>query len=140
MITHQGILPVTSVAPQMKVLTSVNGKSEWTTVLKIRKTSESYDFIQISTKSKTLTVTIDHLMVVGSKLMKAGNLKIGMELGKEKIEKLELVQKKDKYTIVTAEGTVLANGILTTTMCGEYEGMELEEGLRKWKQDHEWLL
>jgi hypothetical protein len=50
------------------------------------------------------------------------------------------VQKKSKITVFTADGSVLANGILTSTICGEYENMEVQEGLRRWRQDHKLLL
>lgn len=48
-----------------------------------------------------------------------------MMLGQQKIEKLELLRKENKVTIIVSEGTLLANGIVTSTICGEYEGMSV---------------
>jgi hypothetical protein len=86
--TDHGILPATQVSSGMKAVTLKNGKQEWTQILGVVKSSEGYDFLTITTPNNTLTVTLDHLMVEEAKLVKAQNLKIGMMLGGQRIEKL----------------------------------------------------
>ncbi len=56
--------------------------------------------------------------------------------------KTELKRKEKKIIILTASGTIQANGIVTTTICGDYidvHGNDLQV-LEKWKKDNEWLM
>jgi hypothetical protein len=45
-------------------------------------------------------------------------------LGIETIKKIGFSKQPKHITVVTEEGTILANGILTTTICGEYLDMK----------------
>jgi len=65
-------------------------------------------------------VTPDHVMISEKKLFQAKNLKIGMMLGNDEIKKLEMTPRKTKITVVTETGTILVNGLLATTICGDY--------------------
>ena len=101
-----------------------------------------HNFVRITTKTKDLIVTVDHVMIIGERLIAAEELKIGMRLGTETITKIENMRRKNKITVITETGTIIANHILTTTICGDYlktKGSELSV-LGDWKKDHAWMM
>jgi hypothetical protein len=58
------------------------------------------------------------------KLVRAKELKVGAKLGKETILQIQFFKDKKRITVITESGTILANQILTTTICGEYLDVE----------------
>jgi hypothetical protein len=81
-------------------------------------------------------------MLVEDQLLKASELKSGMKLHGEEIISVHFYEADKKITVITTSGTILANGILTTTICGDYvdvHGNELGV-LEKWKKDHDFLM
>jgi hypothetical protein len=59
-------------------------------------------------------------MIADSSMILAKDLKIGMTLGKEIITNLTMLELPNKITLLTQDGTIIANGIWTTTICHEY--------------------
>ncbi len=118
-----------------------NNESHWTSVL-LKEISAAKEFIKIETSSGILEVTPDHIMIVDEQLIKARDLKIGMFIREAAIKNLSVIERHKKVTIATKEGTVLANGLLTTTMCGDYANMDLDAqtALSIWQKDHELLM
>lgn len=101
-----------------------------------------HEFVKIKTETKELAVTLDHVMIANSKLVKAKDLQVGYKLDLETVLSIEPFKKLKRVTIITEAGTVLANNVLTTTICGDYidvHGTELGV-MEKWKVDHEWLM
>jgi len=122
------------------VLTRKNNEDKWTQITLIQS-SIGKDFVQIFAKNTSLTVTPDHVMISKDKLIKAKDLKIGMFVENQEIQDLKSVQHQKKITVSTTEGTIIANGILTTTICGDYIDLygDSLEVLEKWREDHMWL-
>lgn len=81
-------------------------------------------------------------MIMESKLIQAKYLKVVMILTGQRILNLEKLKQFKKISVITEEGTILANGLLTTTICGDYldgRGNTLSV-LEEWKKDHNWLM
>lgn len=101
-----------------------------------------HEFVKITTSNKELSVTTDHVMLSEHRLVKAKDLKVGAKLGQETIQQLQFYRKKNRITVLTESGTILANNVLTTTICGDYLDAtdSAPEAIEKWKKDHQWVL
>jgi len=77
-------------------------------------------------------------------LVQAGDLKTGdvvitKDGTNQEIKEVKYMNKDTRYDLVTKGGTVLADGILASTMCNEMvaEAGSYEERLQMWRQNHE---
>ncbi len=87
-----------------------------------------FSFLRLYTSGGArVQVTVDHIMVVQHKTKNASELFMGdvafTTSGKDHIVLIEYLDQKQKYHLVTAEGTLLTHdqhsdsAVLTTTMC-----------------------
>jgi hypothetical protein len=60
----------------------------------------------------------------------------------EEIENIGFQRQNTKINVITGSGTILANGIMTTTICGDYveEHGNTLNVMDRWKRDHKWLI
>ena len=65
-----------------------------------------------------------------------------MKFKEETILSIEKITKTTRITVITQEGTILANGILTSTVCANHTDVHGDDiaSLEKWKRDHQWLI
>jgi|LakMenE01Jun11ns_1017448.scaffolds.fasta_scaffold9688045_2 hypothetical protein len=59
-----------------------------------------------------------------------------MKIGNTFVRDLKFVEEKTRITVLTKDGTIMANGILTTTICSDYidvygNGLDV---LERWKK------
>jgi len=124
-----------------------------TKVLRNFEEKGNFHFIAITTeKSHQIEVTPDHGLIVFDKtsdklnLLKAKDLKLGDELivsgNLLKINRIEHTIRREKWTLETTEGTVLANEIYVSTICTEDldQSLPLELVMNEWKQNHKNLI
>lgn len=131
-----------------KVLTIVDNGEVFTEVLfAATHTNETIEFIRVTTPSGELTVTVDHGLLIKDEngmlmLIKAGALRVGDELAGAKGELAVLAVRKERrstrVTVATKAGTILANGVLASTICGTSfnNGQQLQEVLPGWLRTH----
>ena len=81
-------------------------------------------------------------MFEGNLLKRANETVKTIGLHSEMINERTEVVKPNKVTIITESGTILANGVLATTICGEYAVGDKSafDILAQWKRDHQWLI
>ena len=116
------------------ILTLKNGRPMWTTVVRNLKTEGEIECVQIDAQNangdtKQLKVTPEHGLIVLNQdetmLINAANkIRISDKVITHKGEIFSITNvtrstMNEKYTLETSEGTVLASGILVTTLCGE---------------------
>ncbi len=140
------------------VRTFKNGKSIWTEVIRNIRSEGSFNFIQFTLRNlthiitKPITVTPEHVMILRAEngesvLSSASRVQMGDQMisayGPLSIVGLKPIQQASKYTLMTAEGTVLASDIFVSTICSEVVagGEQLfEETMENWRNDHRALL
>jgi hypothetical protein len=141
---------------------SDDGQREmWTEVVGVEASNVSslkgsflFTELEVEDGSK-VTVTSDHgvlvrewesgsraaLRVLASKDIVEGEELVGWKSGEWralKVKKSTLLKKSSKITLRTRSGTVLANGVLVSTLCGEaYDsGSGWSETVKGWKEVH----
>ncbi len=135
------------------VKTLHNGKVAWTRVLKNVKANGLFEFVQIEAKNEAngecrkLTLTPNHGVIIKNDrltLDAAENLTIADKLIDANYDTLSVtainkVTMKDKYTLETSYGTVLASGFFVSTICTEeIAGGErlLDDKINDWRVRH----
>ena len=137
------------------VLTLENNIPQFTTVVFNKKTEGNFDFLKFkcleksSGQIKEISVTPDHAMVIkedeGNKIIRAKNVLISKNFLTEKgiceVIQIEKTFQSSKYTIVTAEGTILVSSILSSTICDSdiKENSPAEEVLSNWRKSHNFI-
>ena len=128
-----------------------NNQNQFTKVVRNMKSEGIFDYTQIILESgKQLIITNEHGVIVldnesNKRIMTANNLREGYKLitleGPEVIKKINSLQTKDKYILETEDGTVIANNIYVSTICGDMidEKMNSDDLLKLWKNKHEAL-
>jgi intein/homing endonuclease len=140
-------------------------REEWTEVVGVEETNgasvnTSFLFIELELEDGSkVTVTSDHgvlvhesasgsspdsrpvVRVVSSQDIVSGDKLVRWESGEWKalkVRKVTMIKKSSKITVRTRSGTVLANGVLVSTLCGDaYEsGSEWSETAERWKEMH----
>ncbi len=125
------------------VRTLKSGKPIWTKVLRNTKTEGYFDFVQIEARNTTshhpeqLLITPDHAMIFMNEdgqttLDAASHVQVGDQIVSSQGNLLSVTAVNaayllNKYTLETAEGTVLASNLLVSTICAE----EVADGERK---------
>ena len=68
-------------------------------------------------------------------------MKLFMENGLCEIKEIKQIILKDKYTLITEDGTVLSSGIYSSTICDSDvdENLTFEQNLEKWKKNHNFI-
>jgi hypothetical protein len=147
--------PITAIK-EGDIVRTMNGKEpSWTKVTKIRKAIGDFEFIVVSAQSKTdmrkvqLNVTTEHGMLLrnddGSlSIDAASNLVVGDSLATENNDVLAVTgvdktRMGEKYILETTDGSVLASGVLVSTICGEeVSGGEnlWDAKLKDWQSRH----
>lgn len=124
----------------------INKKEILTFVVRNEKSEGSFDFLLIEVGNKTLKVTTNHIMIILEnnlfKIKKAKELTINenilTEEGVFKIKKISPFKLNTKYTLITKEGTVLANGIFVSIACENdlkaLKSNDLKDLLSNWKK------
>ena len=130
-----------------------NGKRIYTKVISNIKSNGNFNFVDIIcktiSKNNELKVTKDHALIIKKekqkKIVLAKNLKVGMKLFMEnglcEIKEINQIILKDKYTLITEDGTVLSSGIYSSTICDSDvdENLTFEQNLEKWKKNHNFI-
>lgn len=136
-----------------KVLTIRNGKKILTTIKNIYREEGNFIFYKIQAKNekgniRILKVTENHGIIVlnannGKKSIvlaksaKKGNLLLTSD-GNYIIFNITKEILKEKYSLYTDDGTVLASNIFVTTLCEEdiEEGVSFDGFMEKWRNNH----
>jgi hypothetical protein len=155
-LNGQGIIidvPIALVQPQDKILTLMQGKVSEVRVTQNDKYEGEFDFFEFEAVSRdnssrvlTVSVTPTHVMILVKtdtlifslpNDIRVGDLFHSHE-GVFEVSKIRKYSSSEKYTLVTNEGTLLASGILVSTICEEeiVSGGEVTELLTIWKQKH----
>ncbi|WP_440617706.1 Hint domain-containing protein [Cysteiniphilum sp. 6C5] len=144
---------VAKIRPNDQIKTMKEGKPFWTTVVKNTKTEGLFEYTQIKAKSSNnrniqLEVTPNHgviMLVDNNKTIDiAKNLVVGDNLLGANGETLSITEintifDQNKYTLETAEGSVLASNVFVSTICSdEVAGGEQlwDDKLKDWTQRH----
>jgi hypothetical protein len=151
------VIPVSLLVQGDQILTlDEAGRDVYTRVLDVVSSSASspalnssfFDFVHVELEDgRYLEVTAEHGLVVDGRLVHARSLKVGASLmtfsgrgsaGISRVKAVTARKKPAKVTVSTEAGTALANGVLTSTQCGETfrDGDELPEAVSKWKKAH----
>lgn len=156
-----GLLPISDVTAGDEVLTHEDGMDLWTEVRQNMYSPGLVPFLSIEvssdesvTASEPLVVTPNHVMVVTNTssgalvLREAGFLQVGDLLptaggASATVTSIKHFESLNgKHTLVTAHGTVVANGVLTTTVCADNlqsngTGVsDLATVLPEWRETH----
>lgn len=140
---------VSDINPGDMVQTLEHGRVTKAAVLRNIKSEGKYEFVELVFDDRILTVTPGHGIVVlsgsGELIMKKAKLaQIGDKLiSAEGLEKTILSVNfkwlKTKHTLETLEGTVLASGLLVSTICEQEigQGFEpFEQKISDWRSRH----
>lgn len=120
--------------------------------------ADHFEFIELLTEThKAINVTEDHVMVIGvgvewhNKLagqVVCGDVVMDQNGVAVRVTDVRRHQKRLKYDLVTEDGTVLANGVLVSTVCadnfasssrfetGKLGTSEFAATLATWRRDH----
>ena len=132
---------------------NTNGKQIYTKVINNIKSNGDFNFVDIickaNSKNYELKVTEEHALIIKKdehkKIVLAKNLKVGMKFFMEnglcEIKEIKQIILKDKYTLITEDGTVLSSGIYSSTICDSDvdENLTFEQNLEKWKKNHNFI-
>ena len=68
-------------------------------------------------------------------------MKLIMEDNTCEIKETKKIILKEKFTLVTEEGTVISSGFYSSTICDDEvdENVNLEQNLEKWKERHNFM-
>lgn len=157
-------VPVESVTMGQDVLTLEEGRATWTTVASNTRWEGNDTFIQIQATHEritySLTVTEGHIMPRATQhrtfesfaVVLASDLRLGdmVSIFDGFVEQiatvvaLSTVRYSHRNTLSTTSGTVIANSLLTTTVCDsfavEWQAPNMSAMLSLWKAEHSALL
>jgi len=148
--------PISAVHVDDQVLTLVDGKPVTTRVVRNVHSSGSFEFFEFEVRSdhgvSTLKVTPQHSILLVDPLGEMrfslpANVSVGdvMQSGNGSIGKVSHIGHSvgdEKFTLVTAEGSVLASGVLVSTICDEEikVGVKMDDVIYGWKLRHPYNL
>jgi hypothetical protein len=131
------------------------GKWKWSPVVFVKASWEEYEFVKVIVRASIgegeeerfkVKVTEDHGMIVDKEgresLVKAVKVKEGEKVktsvGWGKVESVERLKSRGKVTVATKSGSVLAGGVLVSTICGDQfeEGESFAEVVSRWRKIH----
>lgn len=131
-----------------------NGGVQGTRVAANKRHAGSFPAIKMTVSANgvatPLTVTTNHVVLVerekqgidSQQLSQARDLALGDVVrirgrGAAVVDGLEKVVLEHKNELITMDGTVIANGVHVTTMCGEYaKAGSVASAIETWKHDH----
>jgi len=131
-----------------------NGEIQGTRVAANKRHEGSFSAIKMTVSANGvathLTVTTNHVVlvereeqgIVSQQLSQARDLALGDVVrisgrGAAVVDGLEHVILEHKNELITMDGTVIANGVHVTTMCGEYaKASDVASAIETWKHDH----
>lgn len=145
--------PISAVHAGDQVLTLVDGRPITTRVVRNVKSSGSFDFFEFQVRSdgaevSILKVTPQHSMLLVDPLGEMRfSLPAAVRVGDEmqssdgsawKVSQIGHSVGNEKYTLVTTEGSVLASGVLVSTICEEEirVGLKMDDVMPIWKLRH----
>ena len=145
-------IPISAVHVDDQVLTLIDGKPATTRVVRNVHSTGHFDFFEFEVRSNravsTLKVTPQHSMLIVDPLgeirfSRPANISIGdvMQLSdgsRGKVSHIGVSTSNEKFTLVTAEGSVLASGVLVSTICDEeiQVGVKVDDVIHGWKLRH----
>lgn len=151
---------VVDVEPGSSVLTLIDGQEQATKVVSNRRLQGAIDFVTLDVVDscgfvRSLTVTGAHNMLVQEgghlRMLPASELQIGSRVATAScdgrlpnattavVEGLERQELKHKNELITADGTVLANGVFVTTICDSKEYShhpDAQSAIAAWRGAH----
>jgi hypothetical protein len=140
--------PISEIKSGDKVFTIANHSKVLTTVVWSEKSVGVFDFDIIFIGKSIVVVTPTHgllkmgsegdvLVMATSKDVIAGDVMVTAE-GLERVLSVEHTHREEKYTLVTEEGSVLASGVLVSTMCEDvYDvGTPFLSAVADWRRLH----
>ncbi|KAF8159150.1 hypothetical protein B0H34DRAFT_702277 [Crassisporium funariophilum] len=159
--------PISEVHVGDEVLTMVDGKQRTTRIVHNIHSKGDFDFFEFelvrahpaamghlqAVSTRKLKVTPQHSMLLvdamgeGLYFADAEDVRIGdkMKTGDGsawQVSNIHQSRANEKYTLVTSEGSVLASGVLVSTICDEAvgTGQKLDDVLPDWKSKHRYEL
>lgn len=154
--------PISEVDVGDEVLTIVDGQLVSTRVVRNLRSSGDFAFFEFETRVKsksdenagvsTLKVTPEHTMLLVNAsgeiaFSRPADVKIGDKMKSSdgsvrRVSRIGHAMGKEKYTLVTTEGSVLASGMLVSTMCSEGISDEkaVNDTVNDWKLRHQYHL
>ncbi|GKZ31187.1 hypothetical protein AbraIFM66950_011399 [Aspergillus brasiliensis] len=145
---------ITAIHAGDEVLTLVNGQPTTTRVVRNIQSSGTFDFmeleVQSGTERSTLKVTPQHglLLIDHQEQIRfsfASDVHVGARIPSGNgapwiVSRVKHVSGSEKFTLETTEGSVLASGLLVSTICEEEisTGLRMEEIMNDWKSRHQY--
>lgn len=162
------LTPMHEVRAGQMVLTLEDGRRAWTKVLQNTRVEGSFAFVRVTAEQGAsaydLTITEEHLTPRVSRpgahghaqldLTKAKHVRVGDQIpmtpinqssgAGAKVTSVERFSMSHKHVLATSAGTVVAGGLLTTTVCDDYDLIEGQQDmagfLQAWRRVHAGLL
>jgi hypothetical protein len=144
--------PVSAVHAGDQVLTLVDGRPIVTRVVRNVQSKGSFDFFEFEVRSdhtvSTLKVTPQHAMLIldASRELRffvPADVRVGDEMLSSdgstwNVSGIRRSTGAEKFTLVTSEGSVLASGVLVSTICDEEisSGLKMDDVVEGWKLKH----
>ncbi|KID84696.1 hypothetical protein MGU_08041 [Metarhizium guizhouense ARSEF 977] len=148
--------PISAVRDGDSVLTMADGRPVPTRVIRNVQSSGSFDFFEFEVLSHhtiaTLKVTSQHGMLLVDPLGEMrfalpGDVRVGDEMQSSdgsawKVSRIGHSVGVDKFTLETTEGSVLASGLLVSTICEEEinAGTRMDDIMPGWKARHQYAV
>lgn len=139
-----------------EVLTLVNGRTSTTRVVRNDHSSGMFEFFEFDVRSgksvSTLKVTPQHGMLVVDRRgdlrfshpvdVSVGDVMQTADGSEWKVSRIGHFVGDEKFTLVTTEGSVLASGLLVSTLCEEEikSGSKMDDVMPAWKLRHQYKL
>jgi len=144
--------PISAIQVNDQVLTLVDGKQATTRVVRNVYSTGRFDFFEFEVRSdhavSTLKVTPQHSMLLidpsgEMRFSRPANVSVGdvMQLSdgsRGKVSHIGASVSNEKFTLVTADGSVVASGVLVSTICDEeiQVGAKVGDIMHGWKLKH----
>jgi hypothetical protein len=148
--------PISAVHAGDYTLTMIDGQLSNTRVIRNTQSSGSFDLFEFEVRSNhtvsTLKVTPQHGMLLVDQLGELrfsfpADVRIGDEMMSSdsspwKVSRIGHFVGAEKFTLETAEGSVLASGLLVSTVCEEEisPGIRMDDIMPGWKARHQYRL
>jgi hypothetical protein len=148
--------PISAVNIDDEVLTLVDGQPSRTRVVQNVHSTGSFDFFLFNVTSAdvttTLKVTPQHGLLLVNKEDETGfSLPADVSIGNNmrlrdgttgKVSGINQFIGSERYTLVTTVGTVLASGVLVSTICDEevHTGLNMDGVMDDWRLRHQYHL
>jgi hypothetical protein len=148
--------PISAVHVGDQVLTLVDGRPATTRVVRNVRSSGSFDFFEFEARSgyavSTLKVTPQHSMLLTDqqgemRFSLPADVSVGDEMqsrdgSTRKVSRIGRFVGEEKFTLETTEGSVLASGLLVSTICDSEinTGLKMDDVMHGWKLRHQYNL